>query len=619
MTTKQKPNRDYPLKVEAAYGRIYVHGQMAKAIAEHLAGAHHDLEKDVWHLSLTLETLRALKRAGGFTSDQLMRYCTPALLAWAQAAHKSEKRVNELHARIDAGYRVELPWVDNRAHTVAPVPVNDKERAQRYEAADSPTGWRWKYRDPFAHQTVMATAACSLDGCAFLCEMGTAKTRPALETAGYHFRNSTIDMLLVVAPANVLDTWRKQTLEWSNLKPVVLEGTVRERERQLVALAQARVPNTVAVVNYEVLARMKPTIIRVANMLRLGFLPDEMHKLRNPSAKQTKAAMEIAAHCGWRLGMTGSPILNGIENIWSQWYVIDLGVAFGANFVQFKREFFSENPYAHSISPLDNTASTVGLRIRKRGLRYRKADCLDLPPKLFEVKQCEMTPEQKRAYDEMAAFLLVQLRDMETDETRVSSASIHLTMMLRLSQITSGFLPIEPEAEDDVPVAHIFDPNPKLILLDEIAQELRAQNQQFIVWARYKHDIETIAELLSQYGPVAKYYSKTSRQDKILAEQKFQDGRVPMLVGHPASGGLGLTLTAASTHLYYSQDYNLEYRIQSEDRSHRPGAEIHSAITYIDLQCRNTVDEIIRASLGAKLATAEAVTELRKHLEAIAA
>lgn len=614
--TRQKPSRNYPLKVEAAYGRIYVSGQMARAVAGRLPGAYHDEKSDIWHLSLTLETMRALKRAGGFTSEQLMRYCTPSILAWSHAAHRSEKRVSELHQSIADGHRIDLPWLDKRRDTPAPAPTTDREREQRYEGG---AGWRWKYRAPFEHQKVMATAACSLDGVAFLCEMGTAKTRPAIEAAAHHMRSGTIEMVIVVCPANVMSVWQREVAQWSDLTPIVLDGNVRAREQTLMALANSRRKNCVVVINYEVLHRMKTTIMKVAGLLRLGFLPDEMHKLRNPSAKQTKAGMEIAAHSVWRLGLTGSPILNGIENIWSQWYVIDLGVAFGANFVQFRREFFADNTYTpHSLSPLDNTAGDVGMRIRRRGLRYRKIDCLDLPPKLFEIRHCEMTPAQKRAYDEMVAFLLVQLRDMETGETAVSSASIHLTMMLRLSQITSGFLPIESD-DDDTPVAHIFEPNPKLALLEEIVQELVAQNQQFIVWARYKYDIETIADVVSRYVPVAKYYSKTKRADKVAAEAAFQEGRVRALVGHPASGGLGLTLTAASTTLYYSQDYNLEYRIQSEDRTHRPGAEHHSAITYLDLQCRGTIDEVIHHSLGSKLKTAEAVTELRAHLERIAA
>lgn len=577
----------YPLRIEAAVGKLHVTGTAARAITRNLAGATwNDARKSI-ELSLTLETMKALKAAGGFTSEQLARYCSPEVMAWAHAAHKSEKRVTEMHMKLAAGYRVELPWLDNSGRS----------------------------RAPFEHQTIMATAACMLDGVAYLCEMGTAKTRPAIEAAAYHVRNQTLDVVLVVCPANVIPTWQREVSMWTHtIQPAALEGPITERNAFIRRLAstthRARV---VLITNYEALHKMQQTIIEVCGRLRVGIIFDEMHRVRNPKAKMTKAAMMIAQRCTWRLGLSGTPIVNGIQNIWSQWYVLDLGVTFGANYVQFRREFFDENPYAHTLDPLDQTAEQVGLRIRRRGLRYRKIDCLDLPPKLFEVRHVDMTPEQKRAYNQMADTLLVRLRDLEADETHTASASIILTMMLRLAQITSGFLPAEND-ETGEGVRHVFDPNPKLDALDELVRECVQQGQSVIVWAAYRHDIEKIEERFSDLGAV-KFYGGMRREERVDAEEGFQSGRYRVFVANPASGGLGLTLTRASTAIYYSQSYSLEYRLQSEDRCHRAGSEQHRSITYIDLVCRDSIDIAIRAALANKLETAQAVTELRRQLE----
>jgi SNF2 family DNA or RNA helicase len=271
--------------------------------------------------------------------------------------------------------------------------------------------------------------------------------------------------------------------------------------------------------------------------------------------------------------------------------------------------------------------SEVGMLMRRRGLRYRKADCLDLPPKQYETQEVELSAEQRAAYNQMAATLVAMLQgerapagyefpgDADDDlgdeplpgERKIATAATQLSMILRLSQITSGFLPTEEHG------THVFSVNPKLDALEEIVRE-NVVNQQIIVWARYRRDIETICARLANLNPV-RIYGGMSERAGAQAEEDFQSGRSRVMVANAVSAGMGLTLTAASLVVYYSQDYSLENRIQSEDRCHRPGSEIHSAVTYIDLVCRDTVDEVVKEALDAKLEVAEAVVELRAHLE----
>jgi SNF2 family DNA or RNA helicase len=582
---------DYPLKVDAGYGRLFVSGRLAghQSPAARLPGAAWNEKRHAIELALTLDMMRKIKTAYGLTGAQFVGFCTPAVQAWGNAAQRSEEHVRTTHERLQSGYRTLLPWHDNEG---APP------------------------RPPFEHQQVLATAATMLDGCAFLCEMGTAKTRPAIEAATHLLRNESLDAVVVVAPANVLAKWGRELRRWAapGTEFHVLTGTVAERKHAMHYAMRQPGARPIFVINYEVLARMRIDIEAIGRTKRVGLILDEMHKVRNPTAKTTKAAMALAQTVRWRMGLTGTLILNGIPNVWSQWYCIDLGVTFGANFVQFRRQYFTEDEYTHRVDPLAGTASAVGERIRRRGLVYKKADCLDLPPKLMEQVEVEMTKEQTRAYAQMAHELVVRLRDMDNDP-RTASATIQLTMMLRLSQITSGFLPIDADGEEPA-TRHVFTPNPKMDACIELATELAAARKQFIIWARYRWDLAELEARLKAHGlRVGSYHGGTPRSLRSQYEEAFQRGELDVLVAHPASGGLGLTLTNASHALYYSQDYSLENRAQSEDRCHRPGSEKHESVTYVDFICKGTIDAAVLAALRAKQDTATAVMEFRNILE----
>jgi len=577
------------LNLDAGHGRLYASGPSASALLS-LPGASMNARRRSVELSLTLETLRAIRQTLDMTQEDMASYCTSTLLRWARAAGATEKLEQELHRRLGTGWRLDLPWEDT-AGTHSP---------------------------PFEHQRVMATVACTLDGSAFLCEMGTGKTRAALEAANYRVGNGSVHQVLVLCPRGVMGTWERETRRWApHLIPVRLEGerkqTVPDRIAQMAADTRKGV---LFILNYEVIYRVREELVAVAKGRKLGLVLDEGHKIRNPQASVTKTAMELARHIPWRLHMTGTPILNGAQNIWSQWYGVDYGVTFGANYFQFRREFFDEDRWGHDLTPKQGALDAIGLRMRRRGLRYRKVDCLDLPPKVYETQDVKLTDAQQAAYEQMAEELIAQLeptsRPADGDEDRdaegggTASAANQLVSILRLMQITSGHIPNE---EGEV---HHFTPNPKLAALVELVEE-NIQDHSIIVWAWYKEDIRALREALSMYNPVVIAGGQKGRESD-EAELAFQEGRTRLLVGNPASGGLGRTLTAASMAVYYSQNYSLENRQQSEDRCHRQGSQIHNRVTYVDLVCRDTVDEIVLGALRDKKEVADVVVDLKRHL-----
>lgn len=584
--------RQRPLALQARSGRLYVSGPAAGRVLG-LPGAARNLKLStragtpVVELSLTLDTLSAIRRTLGVTGSELAACCDETVMRWAKAAHATEQSVTATHQRLGAGMLREFPWVDNRDGL-----------------------------PPYSHQRVMATAAVEIPGCAFLCEMGTGKTRGAAEAASFMIRAGVLDGCIIVCPNSVTGTWVRELRRWAtNLDPRRLAGTVADRVAELARLFprdEGRATRGACpIINYEVLDKMKHAIMAAAHNAKIGIIFDEGHRIRRPTTKVTKAAMEIAAQMRWRLLMTGTPIVNGVENIWSQWYVIDLGMTFGANFVQFRREFFDENPYTHKLDPLAETTTEVNRRIRRRGIRFTKAECLDLPPKIYEVLECDMGREQLQAYRDMEETLVVEFERLEREAEGASTAAIQLTMLLRLAQITSGYLPNTEDPEGAA--VYRFPSVPKIELLEETVREQVGAGAQVLIWAVYRENYKMIEERVGDLGLVKIVGGMTSAE-RDAAEESFQRGDARIFLGHPGAGGVGLNLQAGSVAMYYSQGYNLDYRLQSEDRCHRSGSEIHNRVLYLDLQCRGSIDQAISQALAGKLSVAHAVTEFRRQI-----
>jgi SNF2 family DNA or RNA helicase len=581
-----------------SYGRLYVSGPSAPLL-QRMPGAAWNTKKNSVELSLTLETLRGVRKVLGLESDAMARMCTKPLLAWAKAAGRSEKMVNDLHTKLATGWRQELPWVDTRAGTPAPATADEKH----VEIVD---GIRvWKYREPYEHQKLMATAACWLDGVALLGEMGTGKTRSACEAIRHKFDTAEIDICFVTCPKGALNVWEQQMRWWApDLQVVRLGGPVKGREAVMRHVGlNKEAKRVVFLVNYDVVYLMLDTILVVMDQRRAGVVPDEMHKLTNPEAQVTKAFMEASRHARWRCAMTGTPISNKVEGVWSEWYIVDLGVTFGANSLQFRREFFDENTWSYKWEPKANALDEIGLRMRRRGVRVLKKDCLDLPEKVYEVQEVEMTREQRKAYVEMRDELVTKL---EAHDDAYATAATQLTAILRLTQITSGFVP------DEEGIIRRFKPNPKLDALEEFVRE-NITDAQIIVWAVYREDVRAIVERLSDLNPAIMQGGQTDRE-RFAAETDFQEGRKRLLVGNPAAGGVGTNLQAASIACYYSLGYSLIDRLQSEDRCHRSGSEIHNRVLYVDFQCENSIDPVVRGAVVEKKEIAEMVVDLKRAI-----
>jgi SNF2 family DNA or RNA helicase len=240
-------------------------------------------------------------------------------------------------------------------------------------------------------------------------------------------------------------------------------------------------------------------------------------------------------------------------------------------------------------------------KIAPHSYRITKAECLDLPPKVYERRYVELNAEQRVLYNKLKKEFVAEFGGGKIN------AAMAMTRMMRLQQITGGFAPVLNDVGETIATHPVGKTNPKINALLELLEET---DGKVIIWARFRKELELIAVALrEEYGTksAVEYHGGVSDKDRQSAVFTFQREHDPrFFVGQPHSGGIGLTLTAASTVVYFSNDFSLETRLQSEDRAHRIGQQ--KSVTYIDIEAVDTLDKKVIDALRSKKDMADVIT-----------
>jgi len=325
---------------------------------------------------------------------------------------------------------------------------------------------------------------------------------------------------------------------------------------------------------------------------------DESTTIKTPTAKRTKNIIGLGKHAKYRRIMTGSPVTKNPLDLYSQCEFLNPYLLDFTSYYAFRNRY-AEMKTMHlrgrSIQVVDEFKNLAELSdtVKKFSERILKQDCLDLPPKNFTKRHITLSSEQKKAYDQMKKAAMAVLNG------KVTTTMTVLTQLMRLHQITCGHFTADDGSTQLIP-------NNRITELMNILEETEGKA---IIWANYQKDMTQILDNISkEYGPgsVVDYYGLTPQEDRQENIRKFQsDPKCRFLVGTPSTGGYGITLTAANTVIYYSNGYDLEKRLQSEDRAHRIGQKKN--VTYIDIICEDTVDEKIVKALRDKINIASEV------------
>ena len=465
----------------------------------------------------------------------------------------------------------------------------------------------YKFRlKPYKHQLTALEKSWNKETYAYFMEMGTGKTKVLIDNMSMLYDKGKIDGALIIAPKGVVKTWYEQELpahlpeHIENVTVLWQPNITKTQQEKLESLFEIETALHILVMNVEALSTDKGVKFasKFLNSHKVLMAIDESTTIKTPTAKRTKNIIGLGKYAKYRRVMTGSPITKNPLDLYTQCEFLDPYLLDFASYYAFRNRY-AEMKTMHlrgrSIQVVHAFQNLSELSDKLQPFSYRvlKEDCLDLPPKNFIKRHITLTPEQKKVYEQMKKHALATLNG------KVTSTMTVLTQLMRLHQITCGHF-----TADDGSVQTINSNR-----ITELLNILEETEGKAIIWANYQKDITQIVESIEkEYGPgsVVDYYGLTAQEDRQDNIRQFQsDPKCRFLVGTPSTGGYGITLTAANTVIYYSNGYDLEKRLQSEDRAHRIGQKKN--VTYIDIIAEDTVDEEIVKALRNKINIASEV------------
>ena len=459
---------------------------------------------------------------------------------------------------------------------------------------------------PYAHQLTALEKSWNKENFAYFMEMGTGKTKVLIDNLAMLYDKSKVDGALIIAPKGVVKTWYEQELPThlpnhiDNVSVLWQSNITKSQQEKLDSILENEMLLHVLVMNVEALSTEKGVNFarKFINSHKTLMAIDESTTIKTPTARRTKNIILLGKQAKYKRIMTGSPITKNPLDLYTQCEFLDPWLLDFTSYYAFRNRY-AEMKTMHlrgrSIQVVSEFKNLGELSETVKNFSYRvlKEDCLDLPPKNFIKRHITLTPAQKKIYEQMKKAAMAVLNG------KVTTTMTVLTQLMRLHQITCGHF-----TADDGSVQEIESNR-----LNELMSILEETEGKAIIWANYQRDVAKIIEHIEKKygkGSIVDYYGLTPQEDRQDNIRKFQNKpECRFLIGTPQTGGYGITLTQANTVIYYSNGYDLEKRLQSEDRAHRIGQK--KTVTYVDLICEDTVDEKIVKALRDKINIASEV------------
>ena len=466
---------------------------------------------------------------------------------------------------------------------------------------------KYKFRlKPYKHQLTALEKSWNKENYAYFMEMGTGKTKVLIDNMSMLYDKGKIDGALIIAPKGVVKTWYEQELpahlpkHIENVTILWQSNITKSQQEKLDSLFEIETALHILVMNVEAFSTDKGVkfAAKFLNSHKTLMAVDESTTVKTPTAKRTKNIIDLGKYAKYKRILTGSPVTKNPLDLYSQCEFLDPYLLDFTSYYAFRNRY-AEMKTMHirgrSIQVVNEFKNLGELSDTLGNFSYRvlKEDCLDLPDKIFTKRHISLTPDQFKVYQQMKKQAIAVLNG------KVTSTMTVLTQLMRLHQITCGHF-----TADDGTTQLL--PNNRISELMNILEETEGKA---IIWANYQRDVNQIIQaIVKEYGEesVVDYYGLTPQDERQENIKKFQNGdECRFLVGTPQTGGYGITLTKANTVIYFSNGYDLEKRLQSEDRAHRIGQK--KAVTYIDIICEDTVDEKIVKALREKINIASEV------------
>jgi SNF2 family DNA or RNA helicase len=454
---------------------------------------------------------------------------------------------------------------------------------------------------PFAHQLKALEMSWDKKVFAYFMEMGTGKSKVLIDNMSILYDKGLINGALIIAPKGVYKNWFDSEIpthmpEHVEKTMVLWESNAgKSKEKELQKLFKSSYDLHILIMNVEALSTKKGKQFaeKFLSCHKTLMAIDESTTIKNPGAIRTKNIIGLGDKVSYKRILTGSPVTKSPLDLFTQCYFLDPWLLDHQSYYTFKtryaitKQINVSGRMVHIIVGYRNIGE-LSDKLKPFSHRVLKDDCLDLPPKTYMKRTIQLSEEQSKVYKQMKEIALATLNGKMITTVNV------ITQLMRLHQITCGHF-----KSDDGTTQTL-----KSNRLDELMDVLSEMEGKAVIWAHYRYDIEVIVEAIKkEYGDksVVTYYGDTSTDDRQKAIKLIQDpeSSVRFIVGTPQTGGYGITLTGASTMIYYSNGYDLEKRQQSEARIDRIGQTKN--MTYIDIIAEGTIDEKIVKALRTKV------------------
>jgi len=517
---------------------------------------------------------------------------------------------------------------------------------------------------PMAHQLRGFNLMKDREGFALLMEQGTGKTKTAIDDCARCWGDGIIDALVVFAPNGVHTKWvtielPKHMPEWCPYVAAWFSAGATKKHQATIEKLFDKTPNgeprplRVLTMNYEALSTQEGVKLleRFTQTFNAYAVVDESQRIKNPKAIRTIEITKRRRRFPRRRILSGTPVTKSPFDIFSQFYFLDSTILRTDSYTAFKTEYAEMLPDDHYLvkklqggawkkkdgtpskrvpqiiardgdgMPVYRNLDKLQRLISKHSFRVLKSECLDLPEKIYDTLPFEMTPRQASVYERMEKERRAELmrvidaleragkkEKISFEEAMLAGRELivanKLSAMAKLQQITCGYLKLE-----DGEVVRMFKKvmdNPRNRVLMESVED---REGSIIFWAPHRDKIDQIIECLREgyeADQIVRYDGAVKKADRMRIIDDFQGGKHRFFVGNPASGGTGITLTVAETSYYYSNSFDLEHRLQSEDRNHRIGTT--GSVAYFDLEAIGTIDRRIVESNQMKKSIADMIT-----------
>tara|TARA_B100000700_G_scaffold129219_1_gene144797 strand:- start:8376 stop:9809 length:1434 start_codon:yes stop_codon:yes gene_type:complete len=461
---------------------------------------------------------------------------------------------------------------------------------------------KYKFKTkPYGHQITALEKSWDKEEYGYFMEMGTGKSKVLVDNIAMLYDKGKINAALIIAPKGVYRNWFSGEIpnhlpSHIDHKTVIWTATTsKAKDKEYQQLFKIDYDLHILIMNVEAFSTKKGLefATKFLNCHKTIMAIDESTTIKTPTAKRTKAILTLGKLAKYRRILTGSPVTKSPLDLYTQCNFLH------EELLGFNSYYTFRNRYATMIDRnfggrrvqivggykrLDELSDSL----KKFSYRVLKEDCLDLPEKVYIQREVELSDEQRQIYSTMKSAALAQLKG------KMATAPHVLTQLMRLHQITCGHL-----KNDDDTITEI-----KNNRMSELLDVLDEVEGKVIIWANYVYDIRQIVKAISKkYGEdsIVQYYGAIPADVRQKNIEMFQDPKSDsrFFVGNPQTGGYGITLTAANNVIYYSNGYDLEKRLQSEDRAHRIGQK--KSVTYVDFITPKTIDEKIVKALRKKM------------------